>query len=145
MCSFRRGRDIRLRSFTKRDAGKVRRISRCIEKHRAKEDQCTSDLCCEAAEKLITDLQWDKSEIDLLVFASHTGDYKLPSTSCTLQHRLGLPTDIMAFDINHGCSGYLYGLSIIGNLMSTGSFKKGLLLVGNTQSKMSAITTKVPI
>ena len=106
-----------------------------LKKHRAKEDQCTSDLCCEAAEKLITDLQWDKSEIDLLVFASHTGDYKLPSTSCTLQHRLGLPTDIMAFDINHGCSGYLYGLSIISNLMSTGSFKKGLLLVGNTQSK----------
>lgn len=105
------------------------------ERRRVKEDQCTSDLCCVAAEKLISELGWDKQDIDLLVFASHTGDYKLPSTSCTLQQRLGLPTTCMAFDINHGCSGYVYGLSIIGNLLSAGTIKKGLLLVGNTQSK----------
>lgn len=104
-------------------------------RRRASKSQCTSDLCVAAAEKLINDLSWDKQEIDLLVFASHTGDYKLPSTSCILQHRLGLPTECMAFDINHGCSGFLYGLSIIANLMSTGNFRKGLLLVGNTQSK----------
>ena len=105
------------------------------ERHRAKEDQCTSDLCCIAAEKLITELAWQKEDIDLLVFASHTGDYKLPSTSCTLQQRLGLSTTCMAFDINHGCSGYVYGLSIISSLLSSGSIKRGLLLVGNTQSK----------
>ncbi|MBR3443824.1 MAG: ketoacyl-ACP synthase III [Bacteroidaceae bacterium] len=97
--------------------------------------QCTSDLCVAAAEKLMADLAWNREEIDLLVFASHTGDYKLPSTSCILQHRLGLSPECMAFDINHGCSGFLYGLSIIANLMSTGNFRKGLLLVGNTQSK----------
>ena len=104
-------------------------------RRRASANQCTSDLCVAAAEKLLDDLQWNREEIDLLVFASHTGDYKLPSTSCILQNRLGLPTECMAFDINHGCSGFLYGLSIISNLMSTGSFRKGLLLVGNTQSK----------
>lgn len=104
-------------------------------RRRASANQCTSDLCVAAADKLIEELGWDRQDIDLLVFASHTGDYKLPSTSCILQNRLGLPTECMAFDINHGCSGFLYGLSIIANLMSTGSFKKGLLLVGNTQSK----------
>lgn len=104
-------------------------------RRRASANQCTSDLCVAAAERLISDLGWNKEEIDLLVFASHTGDYKLPSTSCILQNRLGLPTECMAFDINHGCSGFLYGLSIIANLMSTGNFHKGLLLVGNTQSK----------
>ena len=104
-------------------------------RRRATANQCTSDLCVAAAEKLIEDLGWNKQDIDLLVFASHTGDYKLPSTSCILQHRLALPTDCMAFDINHGCSGFLYGLSIIANLISTGNFNKGLLLVGNTQSK----------
>lgn len=104
-------------------------------RRRATSNQCTSDLCVAAAEQLIEDLGWEKQEIDLLVFASHTGDYKLPSTSCILQNRLGLPTECMAFDINHGCSGFLYGLSIIANLMSTGNFHKGLLLVGNTQSK----------
>lgn len=104
-------------------------------RRRASANQCTSDLCVAAANQLIEELEWDRQEVDLLVFASHTGDYKLPSTSCILQNRLGLPTECMAFDINHGCSGFLYGLSIIANLMSTGSFKKGLLLVGNTQSK----------
>lgn len=104
-------------------------------RRRASDRQCTSDLCVAAAEKLMEDLGWERDEIDLLVFASHTGDYKLPSTSCILQHRLGLSPECMAFDINHGCSGFLYGLSIIANLMSTGCFRKGLLLVGNTQSK----------
>ena len=104
-------------------------------RRRATDRQCTSDLCVAATEKLISDLGWNREDIDLLVFASHTGDYKLPSTSCILQHRLGLSTQCMAFDINHGCSGFLYGLSIIANLMATGNFHKGLLLVGNTQSK----------
>ena len=70
-------------------------------RRRASANQCTSDLCVAAAEKLLDDLQWNREEIDLLVFASHTGDYKLPSTSCILQNRLGLPTECMAFDINH--------------------------------------------
>lgn len=107
-----------------------------IERRRVvNKNQCTSDLCLVAAEKLIKDLGWKKDDIDLLVFASHTGDYKLPSTSCILQDKLGLPTSCMAFDISHGCSGFVYGLGIISNLLATGSFKKGLLLVGNTQSK----------
>ncbi len=106
-----------------------------VRKHRASKDQTSSDLCFAAAEKLIDDLKIDKSEIDLLIFASHSGDYKIPSTSCILQQRLGLSTSIMAFDINHGCSGFIYGMGILGNLISTGSFRKGLLLAGNTQSK----------
>ena len=71
-------------------------------RRRASANQCTSDLCVAAANQLIEELGWDRQEIDLLVFASHTGDYKLPSTSCILQNRLGLPTECMAFDINHG-------------------------------------------
>ena len=106
-----------------------------VRKHRATSEQTSSDLCYAAGNKLIDDLDVNRSEIDLLVFASHSGDYKIPSTSCILQQRLGLPTSIMAFDINHGCSGFIYGMGILGNLMATGNFRKGLLLAGNTQSK----------
>lgn len=95
---------------------------------------CTSDLCYEAAENLIDKLKWDKSEIDLLVFVTQTPDYRMPSTSCVLQDRLQLPKTCMAFDVSLGCSGYIYGLSIVANLLSTGTLKKALLLVGNTQS-----------
>lgn len=95
---------------------------------------CTSDLCYSAADKLLNDLGWDREEIGLLVFVSHTQDYKLPSTACILQNRLGLSKETMAFDVPLGCSGFVYGLGITGNLVSQGFIKKALLLVGNTQS-----------
>ena len=95
---------------------------------------CTSDLCYESAEKLIAELDWEKSEIGLLVFISHTQDYKLPSTACILQDRLGLSKETMAFDVPLGCSGFVYGLGIASSIVSQGFIKKALLLVGNTQS-----------
>lgn len=95
---------------------------------------CTSDLCYESADKLIKELNWDRNEIQLLVFVSHTQDYKLPSTSCILQERLKLSKETMAFDVPLGCSGFVYGLGIVGNIMSSGQINKALLLVGNTQS-----------
>lgn len=95
---------------------------------------CTSDLCHAAAEKLLGDLGWNLEEIGLLVFVSHTQDYKLPSTACILQARLGLSKEAMAFDVPLGCSGFVYGLGIVGSIVSQGTIKKALLLVGNTQS-----------
>lgn len=95
---------------------------------------CTSDLCHAAAEKLLEDLGWNREEIGLLVFVSHTQDYKLPSTACILQARLGLSKEAMAFDVPLGCSGFVYGLGIVGSIVSQGTIKKALLLVGNTQS-----------
>ncbi len=96
--------------------------------------QCASDLCLAAAEKLLGDLDWDKSEIQVLIFVSQTPDYITPATAITLQHRLGLPKSCLAFDINLGCSAYVYGLSVISSLMSNGYLKKGLLLVGDTST-----------
>jgi 3-oxoacyl-[acyl-carrier-protein] synthase-3 len=95
---------------------------------------CTSDLCRKASEKLISDLKWNKSEIDLLVFVSHTQDYKLPATACVLQDRLNLSVNCMSFDVSFGCSGFVYGLSIAASLLSGGTMRKALLMVGNTQS-----------
>ena len=99
---------------------------------------CTSDLCQKAAVKLMADLGWDKSEIDLLVFVSHTTDYKLPATAIVLQDKMGLPTSCLAFDITMGCPGFLVGLGVMGNLMASGAFRKGLLMVGNTQSEYAS-------
>lgn len=95
---------------------------------------CTSDLCFESAQQLLQDLGWDRGDIDCLIFVTQTPDYILPATSCTLQHRLGLPQSCFALDISLGCSGWCYGLSVIGSLMQSGNFKKGLLLCGDTVS-----------
>lgn len=95
---------------------------------------CTSDLCYEAADKLICQLDWNREDIGLLIFVSHTQDYKLPSTACILQDRLGLSKETMAFDIPLGCSGFVYGVGVAGSILQSGNIQKGLLLVGNTQS-----------
>ncbi len=103
-----------------------------VEKKRhAKKGTTTSDLCFVAANNLINELGWERSEIDLLVFVSQSRDYIIPGTSGLLQDRLKLSHTCIAFDVGLGCSGYVYGLSIIGSMMSTGLIKKGLLLTGD--------------
>ncbi|MCC9064202.1 ketoacyl-ACP synthase III [Flavobacterium piscisymbiosum] len=103
---------------------------------------CTSDLCCEAAEKLIKDLNWQKEEIEILVFVSQTADYILPVSAAILQDRLGLSTNCIAFDVPLGCSGYVYGISIIASMMKAIGIKKGLLLAGDTSSKLISKSDK---
>lgn len=102
----------------------------------ATKEQCASDLCIEAANKLILDLGWDKKDIDCLFFVTQTPDYHLPGTSLQIQDRLGLSKSCATFDINQGCAGYVYGLSLISSFMSSSGLKKGLLLVGDTITKL---------
>jgi 3-oxoacyl-[acyl-carrier-protein] synthase-3 len=97
---------------------------------------CTSDLCLEAAKNLIKGLKWENEEIEILIFISQTPDYILPSTATILQHKLNLPKSCLAFDLTLGCSGYVYGLSVISSLMKASKIKKGLLLAGDTISKI---------
>ena len=97
---------------------------------------CSSDLCFAAAEKLIVDNNIDKSEIDLLVFISQTGDYRMPATSVLLQDRLGLPSTTIAFDMVLGCSAFIYGLSTVFAMMQQSGLRKALILDGETRSKV---------
>ena len=95
-----------------------------------------SDLCFAAAEKLISDNQINKEEIDVLIFVSQTPDYRMPASSVILQHRLGLGKHVLAFDINMGCSGFIYGMAVVYGLMQTGNLRKALLLDGETRSRV---------
>ena len=108
-----------------------------IEERRFADDEtCSSDLCLAAAEKLIADNNINKEEIDLLVFISQTPDYRMPATSVTLQHRLGLPHSTIAFDISLGCSAFMYGLSVVYGMMEHSNLRKALILDGETRSKV---------
>jgi 3-oxoacyl-[acyl-carrier-protein] synthase III len=106
------------------------------ERRFADDKTCSSDLCFAAADKLIAKMEVDRSEIDLLVFVSQTPDYRMPATSVLLQHRLGLSKSTMAFDLNLGCSGFIYGLSVIYALMQNSGLRKALLLDGETRSRI---------
>ncbi|HMH02010.1 MAG TPA: ketoacyl-ACP synthase III [Terriglobales bacterium] len=98
--------------------------------------QCTSDLCFAAAEKLLADLRWERESIDALILVTQTPDYFLPATSCSLHGRLGLAKHCAAFDLNLGCSGYVYGLWVASTLISSGNIRRVLLLVGDTISRV---------
>lgn len=103
-----------------------------IEKRRvAEKGITTSDLCYIAAEKLISELNWNKNEIDILIFVSQSRDYPIPCTAIILQDRLGLSKKTLAFDVPLGCSGYIYGMTIMGSLLSSGILKKGILMTGD--------------
>jgi len=101
----------------------------------APREVCCSDLCHAAAEKLLDELSWKREEIDAVVFVSQTPDYLFPATAQILQDRLGLPKSCLAFDVNLGCSGYTYGLFVLGSLLEATGLKRGLLLAGDV-SKM---------
>jgi 3-oxoacyl-[acyl-carrier-protein] synthase-3 len=91
----------------------------------------TADLCIAATEKLLPLLGWDRAEIQLLLFVSQARDYLIPATSGIVQDRLGLPKSTISIDISQGCSGYVYGLAVMGSIMNTAGIRKGLLMVGD--------------
>lgn len=93
----------------------------------------TGDLCYYAANKLLEDLHWDKDTIDAIILITQTGDYICPATACILQDKLGLSKECYALDINLGCSGWVYGLSVISSLLSGGCFKRALLMAGDAR------------
>lgn len=104
-----------------------------IDKRRVSpKDMKASDLCFYAAIKLLNELNWQREDIDLLVFVTQSPDYVIPTTSACLQTRLGLSEKCITIDVNQGCAGYVYGLSIVNAYMSSSGLKKALLLVGDT-------------
>lgn len=116
-------------------------------KRHVNEDVTASDLCEYAANHLLDSLKIKRDDIDALVFVGQARDYIFPCTAVILQHKLGLSQNCMAFDIPLGCSGYVYGISILSALMESGTIKKGLLLCGETCSKTASYydTTFFPL
>ena len=96
---------------------------------------CASDLCADAAERLLASLKWEKESVNALIFLSQTPDYILPATACLLQQKLGLSKSCLCFDVNMGCSGYVYGLMTAASLVETG-LGRVLLLVGDTSNRI---------
>jgi 3-oxoacyl-[acyl-carrier-protein] synthase-3 len=101
-------------------------------KRKASAAVCASDLCCAAAETLISSLKWERNDVGIVVFVTQTPDYILPATSPLIQQRLGLGSECYTLDVSLGCSGWVYGLSVIASLLGSCGKTKALLLAGDT-------------
>jgi len=93
---------------------------------------CSTDLCFAAATNLLKSVDCKPETIDGLILITQTPDYFMPSSSCLLHNRLGLSKDCASFDVNLGCSGYVYGLWLAAMTLSSGSCRRVLLLHGDT-------------
>lgn len=109
-------------------------------RHVAPPNITASDLCQAAASKLLQELEWNPAEIGLLVFVAQTPDYVIPGSATQIQSKLGLPANCISLDINQGCAGYVYGMSVIAGMMKSFGIKKALLLVGDTITRLVSPT-----
>lgn len=106
-----------------------------LERHVAAPDETATDLAVKAAEALFEVGVAKKSEIDFVMLCTQSPDFFLPSSSCIIQDRLGIPTGCGALDFNLGCSGYEYGLALAKGLIMSGVSKNVLLLTAETYNK----------
>ena len=106
------------------------------ERHICGPNEFSSDMVISAAKKLFDSRCILKEEIDFLIFCTQTPDYLLPTTACIIQDALGLNKSVGAIDVNLGCSGFVYGLSIAKGLIESKQAKHVLLLTADTYSKL---------
>lgn len=117
------------------DADKIYEKTGIRERRIAAADECASDLGVAAAKKLFARGVCGPRDVDFLLFCTQSPDHVLPTTACLVQDRLGLRTDCGALDINQGCSGFVYGLSLANGLIATGAAKNVLLVTADTYTK----------
>lgn len=127
-----------LEYYTPQEAENVTGLTGIRERRIAPDGMVCSDYCQKAAEELIADLGWEKESIDLLIYVSVSRDYNEPNTATVIQGKMGLPISCATMDVPMACSGFCYGLSVVGSYLALGQWKRALLLVGDTQTKLTS-------
>ena len=98
-------------------------------------NETAGDLAGSAAERLFAEYAIVPESIDFLIFCTQSPDYFLPTTACVIHRRLGLRSTSGAIDVNQGCSGFVYSLSLAKGLIASGSARRVLILTADTYSK----------
>jgi 3-oxoacyl-[acyl-carrier-protein] synthase-3 len=104
-------------------------------RHVAAPDETAGDLAYEAARALFARGTISAADVDFVILCTQAPDYVLPTTACLLQDRLGISTGAGALDVNLGCSGFVYCLSLAKGLVESGSARCVLVLTADTYSK----------
>jgi len=92
------------------------------------EDWASSDMAIESAREALEKAELAPEDLDLIILATATPDHLVPSTACIVQSRLGA-TNAAAFDINAGCSGFVYGL-VVGEQFLENGIYTNILVIG---------------
>jgi 3-oxoacyl-[acyl-carrier-protein] synthase III len=88
---------------------------------------------------LLTQLDWEKESIDVLICVTQTPQTAIPSVACQLHGDLKLGVDTLCYDINSGCSGFVYGLHTLSAILATFDKEnvRALLCCGDISSQIT--------
>mgnify|MGYP001192338995 CR=1 FL=1 len=104
-------------------------------KRRVVDDRTTTvDLCLNSARNIISNVI-DCDKIEGVIFVTQSANHQAPSSAIFMQDKLGIPKESVAFDVNLGCSGFVYGLFLASSLIETG-LDNVLLMVGDVASRL---------
>lgn len=115
---------------------RLRKVMQLEQRHIAPTGMTTLDLCEQAARTLIAETSLDPSAVDAIICVTQTPDHLQPCNANILHGRLGLGKNAAAFDVNQGCSGWVYGLYLAATLLAAGGCRSVLLLAGDTISRL---------
>jgi len=105
------------------------------QRHISAHDETALDLAVRACEKLFSDHSIERTSVDYLLYCTQSPDFIIPSNAAILQHRLGLATSIGAVDINQGCTGFMYALSLVKGLLASQQAYTILIVTADTYTK----------
>ncbi|MGB8267946.1 MAG: beta-ketoacyl-ACP synthase III [Candidatus Velthaea sp.] len=103
------------------------------ERRIARDDQPTSDLAYRAAVDCLTRSGFTAGDMDLVVVATVSPDYFFPATACIVGARLGIAGK-PCFDFEIACSGFIYGLTFLSQMIRTGLYKRILFICADKLS-----------
>lgn len=104
-------------------------------RHKASEDQATSDLAVEASKRALAAAGRTPAEVDLIIVATTTPDLTFPATAAIVQRKLGVPTCI-AFDVQAVCSGFVYALSVADGFVARGHARCALVIGAEEMTRL---------
>jgi 3-oxoacyl-[acyl-carrier-protein] synthase-3 len=106
-------------------------------RHYLRADETAADLARAACQRLFDQQPGlGPRDVELLVLVTQNPDYRLPHTAAILQSSLGLPRSCASFDLNLGCSGYVYGLTAVAGFMAAQGMQNALLVTCDPYSKV---------
>lgn len=113
---------------------RIRKFVGINQRHLAPAEVTALDMAEAATKRLFAGRENEMGAVDAIVFVTQTADHPQPSNANLLHGRLGLGKDVAAFDINQGCSGWVYGAYVAAGMVEAGGCNRVLLLTGDTIS-----------